>query len=190
VLRGCGLSPEKGPLLKGIGRTIGVILSFDKERGMKSAIGSVVQRQFGCAFGTLKEAVTQCPLGEWRKGRDDFFVPARLAFHLVQATDFHLETAEGQKAYDWDRFGVNSEYAAASDLPDQERLLGYIDEVEEKLVRRLEGLSDATMVGADYAGMFQTSLDHLIYTVRHMQHHIGQLNAELKVRGLKAGEWQ
>jgi hypothetical protein len=34
-----------------------------------------------------------------------------------------------------------------------------------------------------------TRLDRAIYSLRHSQHHLGQINAELRRKGVSRGEW-
>jgi len=147
-----------------------------------------MKRQFGCVHKMLREAIGKFSPEEWRQAGHDFFVPARLAFHVIQATDYHLD-ADG-KAYRWDRFGFDWEQAGASALPGQQEVLAYLDEVEAKVNRRLDELGDAGLVASDYAGFFPTGLDHVVYTIRHVQHHTGQINAELKRRGLSSARWR
>lgn len=147
-----------------------------------------VKRQFASAHKMLRDAVTNFPPEEWRKARHDFLVPARLAFHVVQATDFHLDG--NPDAFDWDRFGINWEETPAAVLLDQPQLLAYMDEVEAKLDATLQQLAVSGLSASDYAGRFPTALDHLLYTLRHVQHHTGQINAELKRRGLNPSKWR
>ncbi len=147
-----------------------------------------LQRQFAVAHKMLRAAITHCPPDAWRQARHDFFVPARLAFHIVQATDFHLDTQPN--AFPWDRFGFAWEDAPATALPDQTQLLAYLTEVEAKLAALLPRLAETGLLAPDYAGSFPTALDHLLYTLRHIQHHTGQINAELKIRGLKPAAWR
>jgi hypothetical protein len=90
----------------------------------------------------------------------------------------------------WDRFGLNWEEAPPGELPDQARRLAYLDEVEAKLAAALLRLAETGLPAKDYAGFFPTALDHLLYTLRHIQHHTGQINEELKVRGLKPAKWR
>lgn len=147
-----------------------------------------LKRQFACVHKMLREAVNLCPADQWRQARHDFFVPARLAFHIVQATDFHLD--DHPKDFNWNRGGINWEDSPPADLPDQPTLLAYLTAVEAKIHACLDRLADAGLWQADYAGFFPTAIDHLLYTLRHIQHHTGQINAELKQRGLKPARWR
>ncbi len=148
----------------------------------------VLNRQFAKVHSMLRDAAESCPPDQWRTAEPTFFAPARLAFHLVQATDFHLDP--DPKAFDWNRFGFDWEEAPPQILPDAAQLTAYLDEVEAKVNARLASLGPEGLLGPDYAGFFPTALDHVLYTLRHAQHHTGQINAELKRRGLKVAGWR
>ena len=147
-----------------------------------------VRRQFGAVHKMLREAIENCPEEAWRTGRSPFFAPARLAFHVVQATDFHLSPQP--KEFNWNRFELDWEEAPPEKLLGREALLTYFEEVAAMVNRRLEELGDSGLLGPDYQGFFPTALDHVLYTIRHAQHHTGQINAELKLKELKVARWR
>lgn len=148
-----------------------------------------LQRQFAKAHATLRDAIRNCPESAWKAPSDHpFFIPARLAFHIIQATDYHLDPNPG--GFNWSRFGFDWEEAAPDALPDLPAVLAYLEETEAKTNRRLLELSDAGLLGPDYSPYFPTALDHVLYTLRHTQHHTGQINAELKRRGHKPASWR
>lgn len=147
-----------------------------------------VNRQGACVYKMLREAIAKCPEDQWRQGRHDFFIPARLAFHAVQSIDFHLDARP--KEFPWNRFGIDWEECPAEALLSQPALLDYLDEVQAKAEGRVEVMGVEGLLGPDYAGFFPTALEHVLYTLRHVQHHLGQINAELKTRGLSPAKWR
>lgn len=66
----------------------------------------------------------------------------------------------------------------------------FLEEVEAKVSRRPEQLGSAGLLEKDYGGFFPMALDHVIHTLRHVQHHTAQINAELKTRGHKPARWR
>jgi hypothetical protein len=71
-------------------------------------------------------------------------------------------------------------------------MLAYTEEVEAKVKQWLLKRSDEEFFQpqtiCEWTGA--TVLDRAIYALRHTQHHTGQINSELRRRGLPRGEWQ
>ncbi|MBC7235036.1 MAG: DinB family protein [Chloroflexi bacterium] len=153
------------------------------------SITEAVIRQFERQWKMMQEAIENCPDEEWYKGCTHFMVPARLAFHAIQAADFHLSVAPAR--YDWGRFGFDWEECEPTALPSRVDTLAFLDEVRAKIASKLDELEDRDLAGPDTpTGYFPTMADHLVYVLRHTQYHLGQLDAELHRRGLPSPQWQ
>jgi hypothetical protein len=137
----------------------------------------------------LREAIANCPDEQWRIGENHFLVPARLAFHVIQACDFHLDDHPGQ--YNWHRFGLDWEEAQGQEFPGKAETLAYLEETKAKVEAWLRRLGDAGLVGPDASHKyFPTALEHALYTLRHLQYHLGQVDAVFNRRGIKSPEWK
>ncbi len=147
----------------------------------------VLEAQYERLWAMLQQAVERCPDKFWVHSEHPFFVPARLAFHIVQAMDYHF--APDPEAFDWHRYVDSWETAPPEKLPDRAALMAYLDQVERRVCNRLESLGDEGLVEPDSSPFFANALEHAVYTLRHSQHHLGQLNAELKKRNLPVAAW-
>jgi hypothetical protein len=83
------------------------------------------------------------------------------------------------------------EGAPVERLPDQREMLGFIDHVETHALDWLRSKGDEDLLaGQDECRWTGPNLlSRCIYAVRHAQHHIGELNAELRRRGLRRIAW-
>jgi hypothetical protein len=84
---------------------------------------------------------------------------------------------------------VNWEEKDSSKLPTQDKLLTYLDEVEENLARFL---ADADLKATEelFRWTGSTMLSRAVYMLRHTQHHLSEMCLGLHIRGLQAPEWQ
>jgi len=155
------------------------------------AIGEVVAGQFARAWETLVEAIHQFPAEQWRTGETETLIPARLAYHLIEAAEFYSGTTS--EGFAWGRrFGADWEGAEPDQLPTQEQVLIYLEETQTRVDAWLRGMADADLLAADSSFLWtgSTTLDRALYLLRHNQHHVGELNAELRRRRLPRAEWR
>jgi hypothetical protein len=137
-------------------------------------------------FKTLRSAIESCPAALWRAGENSYLVVARLAFHALEAIDYHLDAAPDQ--YQWGKYGLDWEGTAASDLWDQAQTLTYLDEMLAKTLAFVE--DRAGLLSEDVAPQwFLSRLDHLCYALRHLVQHTGEINALLRQAGEPVGGW-
>jgi uncharacterized damage-inducible protein DinB len=151
-----------------------------------ATIGEVVARQYDRVWGTFRDAISKLSDPQWRTSECDWLAPIRLAYHLVETAEFYSLSSpkDGAEPLDWDS-------GATDQLPSQAQLLAYIDRVQPMVREWLTTCSDEAFLSSetefDWTG--GTRLDRAIYSLRHSQHHLGQINAELRRKGLPRGEW-
>lgn len=151
-------------------------------------IAASLQREFDRVWRMLRDAITYCPDEEWRAGTHPFLIPARLAFHVVQAVDHHL--GDNPSAYDWGRFGFDWKEAKAVELPGKPAVLGYLEDIRVKVEEWVQHHGDAGLMGPDVPHQyFGSALEHASYVLRHTMYHLGHLDAELHRRGCYSPEW-
>ena len=64
--------------------------------------------QCGHSWNMLRNGVRKCTDVQWKSAVDDlFFVPARLAFHVIQTMDFY--TSINAKDFNWTAHGFDWE---------------------------------------------------------------------------------
>jgi hypothetical protein len=135
--------------------------------------------------------VRRFPAEQWRGGEIDYLIPARLALHVIEAAEFY--SGDSPEEFRWgSRFGVNCERTPPEQLPDQEAMLRYLDEVQARVETWLRGLTDADLLlpGQAFPWTGRCVLDRAIYVLRHTHQHIGEMNAELRRRGCPRAQWR
>lgn len=136
------------------------------------------------AFNTLRAAIENCPDELWKAGSGSYLVIARLAFHVLEAIDYHLDPAPNQ--YQWGKYGLDWEGSGAAYLWDQPRTLAYLDEMQDKALAFVE--HPTGLLSEDPAPKYYlTRLDHLCYALRHTAQHTGEINALLRLADRPVG---
>lgn len=153
-------------------------------------IGTGLADQFERMWIMLREAIGNCPDEEWKRDAGHWFlIPSRLAYHTIETVDFYGR--ESPVEMDWARrFGADWETKEAEKLPDREPILDYLEEIRGSLGGKLRSMSDeAFLAGHAFPWTGATVLERMIYTLRHSMFHAGQIQAELRRRGLQGAEW-
>jgi hypothetical protein len=150
-----------------------------------------VWRQFGAALEMLENAVRACPGELWgrRAPTPEFWY---VVYHTLFFTDLYLSGAlEGFKPpepYTLD------ELDPAGVMPGRvytkEELLGYLRHCREKCRETVGGLTEERGRARCVFGWGEVSFaELLLYNMRHVQHHAGQLNLMLRRETDAAPGW-
>ena len=146
--------------------------------------------QYGHSWKMLKDGIKKCTDLQWKSVADDsFFVPARLAFHVIQTVDFY--TSPNANDFDWAAHGFDWEACSPELLPDRSSVSKYLSKIEEKVEDWLMEMNDESLIGSDtaFSPYFKCPLERILYAVRHSHHHIGQMSLDLQRRSLPEIEW-
>jgi uncharacterized damage-inducible protein DinB len=138
----------------------------------------------------LREAIGNCPDSEWRNGDVPTARPVALALHVIETTAFYL--SDTPEAHQWGaRFECDWGLADAAALPSKQSLLEYLEEIRQAAGERVRAMSVDDLLDAPntFPWTGPNVLARLLYNLRHMQHHIGMLNAELRRRGHTPSDW-
>jgi len=161
---------------------------------MSATISEGLTQEFSRSLRMLREAITLFPADRWRRSQIDPLIPGRQALHIIGAIDLYLRPQYTPGiAGGAERFGgeLDWEGSRAEQLPSQEELLEYLDEVEAKLKTWLGTISDADLLAAD--GEFEWSgpnrLTRMLYLLGHNQHHQGLLHNELRRLDIPRPSW-
>ncbi len=159
----------------------------------KSTISDSLQRQFERVWESLREAIGNCPDRQWKKGDPAVRIPVRQACHMIGAVEMYA----GEKRFAWDRrfgrpVGDFSSDLPAADLPGKDETLEYLDEMRAHTQTWLGKMSDEKLLSPQRSNRHtgDTYLERVVYMLRHSQHHRGEMNAELRRRGLAPANWQ
>jgi hypothetical protein len=150
-----------------------------------------VRRQFGAALGMLENAVRACPEELWgARGRTPEFW--YVVYHTLFFTDLYLSgSAEGFAPPE--PFTLD-ELDPAGVMPERvytkEELLDYLRHGREKCRATVGALTGEGARALCKFGRFEMSFaELLLYNLRHVQHHAGQLNLMLRQETGAAPGW-
>ena len=148
--------------------------------------------QFHRTIKMVRFTVEEFEPEQWRSGLSWFQTPARVAYHLVEALDAYFwGGAEGEQFTYGRRFCGTWWELEDAQLPDQEALLGYLDEVQGRIEARFASMDDAELSGPfglyDWSG--KTLAGHYAYALRHTMHHQGALSALATHHGHEGQNW-
>ena len=151
----------------------------------------VVWRQFGASIDMLENALDACPEELWcdRECRPEFWY---LVYHTLFYLGLYLSgAAEGFAPPapftlgEMDPRGVMPERVYA-----KEELRAYLAHCRRKCRETIEALTDAPANEPCAVGRGELSFaELLLYNMRHVQHHAGQLNLILRQQVYSAPGW-
>lgn len=159
---------------------------------MRDVLVRELADQFRRQWSTLRESVNAVPDDQWRAGEHIHLVPARLAYHIFGGTEVYARSTSYEE-FRRDRvFGGDWQVMGAEELPDRAAALRHIDALEKAVERWLSSLEDEGLLttndGFPWTG--EKKLGRALYLLRHTQSHMGEMNAELRRRGLPRGKWR
>lgn len=143
-------------------------------------IGCALARQFQGAFGGLRDILERLPDAQWYVGATVDQVPARRAHHAIMWAGRYCRPAMGHHPA---ARGTDPETAYRG----RAEMLAYLDETSCQIEAALEATTDEQFLAAGPGG--HTLLEHWIYNLRHLQHHVGQLSSTLRERRLLPMKW-
>ena len=146
---------------------------------------------FSLTWDMLRDAIDQIPDEHWKTGEIEHLAPARQMFHIIGTADFYA----GKSREDFPRggrFGIDWDKAPLDDFPDKEAMREYLEEVVEKVEGWLKGHGEKGLLTAEnkFPWTGGTILSRVLYTLSHCRQHLGQINAELRHRGLPRVKWR
>lgn len=136
------------------------------------------------------EAIKTIPNIHWRTGDIDYLIPARLMLHIIETIDFYSGNSPKEYTHGY-RFNLDRKTALPKQLPRKDELQIYLDEVKEKTEYWLTGMEDEAFFyrETEFPWTGSTVLGRFLYLLAHCRQHFGELNAELRRRGLPRIKW-
>jgi hypothetical protein len=143
-------------------------------------------------FDMYETAIGQIPDPQWNKGEIDYLVPAKQILHGVEVWDSY--TSDTPQGYLCDqRFKFTSEIGKISieELPSKQEVLEYHYDVRMKTENWLNKLSFTDLMEPEeiFPWTGSTLLGRIVYMFGHHRQHLGELNSELRRRGLPRIKW-
>lgn len=154
----------------------------------KRISGSLIEA-LSLTWEMYRGAIEDIPEEHWRTGEIDYLIPSRLILHTLEAADGYSSTEEFTPGY---RFGIDWEAAPPERLPTKEQARTYLREVVGKTESWLRGLDDSDLLSPEtqFPWTGSTLLGRVLYMLAHCRQHLGEVNAELRRRGLPRIKWR
>lgn len=158
---------------------------------MDSAWKTITWNQFGAAIDALENSIKACPDDLWsdRSQKPEFWY---VAYHTIFWLDYYLSESI-------DQFTPPSPFTLteldpAGIVPEQpytkQELLTYLEHGRKKGQARIESLTESKGAKRLKVGPADLSVaELLLYVMRHVQHHVGQLNLILRQQTDSAPRW-
>jgi hypothetical protein len=137
------------------------------------------------------DALESIPEKHWRAGEIDYLIPARQVYHAVQTGDFY--SGETPNDFPWGhKFDGGCFDTPPDKLPTMEKARLYHNEVKEKVTDWVQSVRDAGLLSRESSFPWTGSviLGRILYLLGHYRQHFGELNAELRRRGLPRIKWR
>ena len=145
--------------------------------------------QFGAAIDSLEKAVDSCPDDLW-SDRSRFPEYWYVVYHTLFFLDYY--SSESDEGYAPPAPFTLGELDPAGVLPERvytkEEMRRFLEHGREKLRAKIAVMTDER-AGARCAFRDLSELEFLLYTMRHVQHHMAQLNLILRQVTDSAPSW-
>ena len=158
---------------------------------MDTATKEIIWRQFGAAIDMLENAMRACPDSVWydRSRTPEFWY---VAFHTLFFIDLYLSDTDA--GFTPPSPFTLDEMDPAGIMPErphtQEDLFAYLDHARGKCRRTIAALTpEKAGQRCGFAWLDLSVGELLLYTMRHVQHHAGQLNMILRQATDSAPRW-
>lgn len=154
---------------------------------MDAELKEILWRQFGAAIDMLEDSIRVCPESFWDKKNCWYSV-----YHTIFWIDYY-SSAIPDTFYPPEPFTL-SEFDPKGILPDRiyskEELLNYLEFSRKKVFFLIDGLTEETAKDRFITKNKNYNIvEMILYNMRHVQHHVGQLNLLLRQNVDVAGKW-
>lgn len=152
----------------------------------------VLNAQYRAALSMLRQAVHDCPDGLWRSGQGHNAPYWRITFHALFFTHFYL-LAHPSGLQRWPKHrgqleDLSGPAATETEVYSKADMLEYCEYIEGMLDDRLDAM-DLAAPDCGFHWYKQGKLEHQLNSIRHIQHHIGQLADRLRAVTGKGIAW-
>jgi uncharacterized damage-inducible protein DinB len=153
-----------------------------------------LRTQYGATIEMLRRAIQACPDDLWdarKEGRPPFW---HVAYHTIFFLDLYSgDSDEMHKAFRGQPFHTkNAQRLDKAPEPSytRQQVEGYLETAARKALDAIEGLKPEDLQRRTaFQWLELTVAEMLLYNLRHVAHHVGQLNAVLRAGAGGAAEW-
>lgn len=173
---------------------------------MKEEFKICLWQNFGAAIEMLGNSISHCPKTLWDTERKFFY----LSFHTLIFLDYYLSAPVSEFSPHLPYFLANPNDLPSEAIDDvvperhfeQREMMDYLSIIKEKCRRRILDSTDESFMdrwikdseldlhlGCSPTVEHYSVLEILFYNLRHVQHHVGQLNLLLRQKTNEAPDW-
>ncbi len=155
-----------------------------------TSLGEALLEAFKLIWEMYADALENIPGEHSRTGEIDYLIPARQVYHAVETADFY--SGASPEDFSWgQRFDCGCFDSPPEELPAREQTREYHDEVRVKVTDWIRDLDALEILVRERSFPWTGSvvLGRALYLLGHYRQHFGELNAELRRRGLPRIKW-
>ncbi len=158
---------------------------------MSQVLINDLQDQFKRGISMVRNTIGKFSAEQWHSGITGFQVPSKVSYHAVECLDYYFRDPSQEFRWGY-KLGAPYWELSDQDQPTQQALLGYLDEIEARIVQHLAALDDADLATPydERRELAQTRLGHYVYALRHTMHHHGSLTLLSIYHGNVGGSWE
>lgn len=159
---------------------------------MNNSTTTALREQFSRCWAMWRVEIENISDEQWQSGDIDYLIPVRHACHIAETADFYTgDIAVDRFSWGTAYGGGDWEGTAASALPDRLATLALLEQMSILVDARLAAISETQLhTPSIFPWTGATLLDALLYLLRHTQHHLGEMHAELRRRNIPRAEWK
>ena len=157
----------------------------------------VLKSQYHAALAMLRDTIERCPEGLWSSGeyRNPFW---RIAYHVLYYTHFYLQS-NADSFHPWERHQTGIQFMDDQERPPDRAQIGELPHrplktgkpyTKEQVLAywsicdgAIDNAVDAMDLSNPDCGFFWyqvSKLEHQLISIRHLQHHMGQLGDRIR----------
>jgi uncharacterized damage-inducible protein DinB len=158
---------------------------------MTNKLKQVIQSQYHAALTMLENSVKGCPVSLWedKTYKNQYW---QIAFHTLYYTHYYLGDFE-TSFEPWEKYKKDYQYLTPSSSAlfiepySQQDVLEYLKFCRKQVDERIPNTRLDNPSGLEW--LPTTKLELLLYNLRHIQHHAGQLIDRLRIHSDIPSEW-
>ncbi len=145
-----------------------------------------MKRQFGNTFDVLEAAIKSFTPDQWIRGSAPFNGPGRAAAHALLCAEGYTRDDKSIR----EKFGMPVWQMSDADLPTQRQVVEYAAEARSKTMAWIDAMGDGGLSASCAEDKSTLGLERVVYALRHLQHHTGEICAYQKQCGLDPAPWR